>query len=228
MARHCTRVVSAVALPDFPGFASQFVGLPVRNRAVAPGAPNECRIRLGLDPFLPVLLVTGASQGATSVNDFMLETAKSHASMFAGWQVLHLAGHGGEGPLREAYARAGVQAVVLPFLHEMGLAWGAADLAISRAGANSVAEIALNAVPALFLPYPHHKDMHQRHNAQPLVDAGGAVMEIDRVDAAANLAAVGPILEGLMRDNARRGRMRETLRARPHENAAMTIARMLV
>jgi UDP-N-acetylglucosamine--N-acetylmuramyl-(pentapeptide) pyrophosphoryl-undecaprenol N-acetylglucosamine transferase len=162
------------------------------------------------------------------VNEFLVALANTQAAMFSGWQVLHLAGHGGEAPLREAYARAGVHALVLPFLHEMGLAWGAADLAVSRAGANSVAEIALNAVPALFLPYPHHHDMHQRHNARPLVDLGGAAMEIDRVETDANVAAVAPVLESLMRDEARRQRMREALRARPQADAALAIARMLV
>jgi UDP-N-acetylglucosamine--N-acetylmuramyl-(pentapeptide) pyrophosphoryl-undecaprenol N-acetylglucosamine transferase len=233
MARFCDRVVSAVPLPDMPGFASQVVGLPVRRRAIAPAGPDECRARLGLKPNVPVLLVTGASQGATSINALMVELARTAPSLFDGWQVLHLTGHGVDEPLRAAYTQAGIAAAVLPFLHEMGLAWGAADLAISRAGANSVAEIALNAVPTVFLPYPYHKDMHQRHNAQPLVNlggpgTGGAVMETDLIDPAANARHLTPILQSLMRDSSRRQGMREVLRAHPMPDAALTIARMLV
>jgi UDP-N-acetylglucosamine--N-acetylmuramyl-(pentapeptide) pyrophosphoryl-undecaprenol N-acetylglucosamine transferase len=232
MARFCDRVISAEPLPDMPGFASQVVGLPVRRRAIAPAGPDECRARLGLKPNVPVLLVTGASQGATSINALMLELART-PSLFDGWQVLHLAGHGADEPLRAAYTQAGIAATVHAFLHEMRLAWGAADLAISRAGANSVAEIALNAVPALFLPYPYHKDMHQRHNALQLVNlggpgAGGAVMETDLIDPAANARHLTPILQSLMRDSSRRQGMREILRAHPMPDAALTIARMLV
>ena len=115
-----------------------------------------------------------------------------------------------------------------PFLDQMGLAWGAAELAISRAGASSVAEAAQNAVPTLFLPYPYHKDMHQKHNAQPIVDAGGAVMAIDRIDAAANVREVSPVLAELLKSKSRRDTLRERLRAAPMPDAAMTIARMLV
>jgi UDP-N-acetylglucosamine--N-acetylmuramyl-(pentapeptide) pyrophosphoryl-undecaprenol N-acetylglucosamine transferase len=160
------------------------------------------------------------------MTDPMIELARTKPAMFNGWQVLHLAGHAADEPLREAYAKAGVRATVLPFVHEMGLAWGAAELAISRAGANSVAEIHANAVPALFLPYPHHADMHQRHNAQPLVEIGGAAMEVDHIDAKVNAANIGPVIESLLGDQARRGRIRSALKANPLADAATTIAKM--
>jgi len=83
-------------------------------------------------------------------------------------------------------------------------------------------------VPTLFLPYPHHKDMHQKHNAQPLVDLAGAMMVEDQIDAAANVETVGPVLRELMSDEPRRLTMREKLRAHDFPDAAMTIARMLV
>ncbi len=234
MAKDCTKVVSAIEVPMLPDFASEVVGLPIRTRAIAPAGADarECRSRLELDPNLPVLLITGASQGATSVNELMIELARSRSPMFEGWQILHLAGGGGgpaaDQPLREAYANAGIRATVLPFVHEMGLAWGAAELAISRAGANSVAEVWRNAVPTLFLPYPYHADMHQQHNARPLVDWGGAAMATDHIDAGINAAKIGPVIESLMRDAAKRHAMRDALRARPMPDAAMTIAKSVL
>jgi UDP-N-acetylglucosamine--N-acetylmuramyl-(pentapeptide) pyrophosphoryl-undecaprenol N-acetylglucosamine transferase len=110
----------------------------------------------------------------------------------------------------------------------MGLAWGAADLALSRAGANSVAEAAVNAVPTIFAPYPYHRDLHQKHNAEPLVDEGAAVMELDRIDPALNMEGLGRVLRELMTDPARRRAMRERLASRPREDAAMTIAELLL
>jgi UDP-N-acetylglucosamine--N-acetylmuramyl-(pentapeptide) pyrophosphoryl-undecaprenol N-acetylglucosamine transferase len=91
-----------------------------------------------------------------------------------------------------------------------------------------VAEIAVNAVPAIFLPYPHHRDQHQKHNAQPLVDLGGAVMIDDAVNAEANAAAIAPVLESLLRDEAKRNDMRATLAARRSPDAAEVIAKMVI
>lgn len=228
MARRCTKVVSAVALPTMPKFAENVVGMPVRRNALTPGKPEACRQRLSLEPDLPTLLVTGASQGAGSINSLMIELARSHADLFRNWQIYHLAGRGALQPIRDAYQQAGIRAVVCEFLDHMGVAWGAADLAISRAGASSVAEIAVNAVPAIFLPYPHHADMHQLHNAQPLADAGGAVIINDASDPAANARALLPVLSQLLNEPAKRKEMRSKLMAQRGPDAADTIARMLV
>ncbi|HRP64412.1 MAG TPA: UDP-N-acetylglucosamine--N-acetylmuramyl-(pentapeptide) pyrophosphoryl-undecaprenol N-acetylglucosamine transferase, partial [Phycisphaerales bacterium] len=148
--------------------------------------------------------------------------------LFAGWQVLHLAGRGADEPLRQAYAEAGIAALVMPFLHEMGLAWGSADVAISRAGANSVAEADANAVPTVFLPYPHHRDMHQKHNAQPLVDRGGAIMVIDQIAANANAMAMMPVLKRLLGDVEVRAAMRRSLKREGRIDAAEAIAREIL
>ncbi|HRQ76311.1 MAG TPA: glycosyltransferase [Phycisphaerales bacterium] len=228
MAKKCDRVLTAIELPMMPHFAKRVVGLPIRRRAQAPADAHECRARLGLDPAAPVLLVTGASQGATSINELMMELARSHHELFAGWQVLHLAGRGADEPLRQAYAEAGIAALVMPFLHEMGLAWGSADVAISRAGANSVAEADANAVPTVFLPYPHHRDMHQKHNAQPLVDRGGAIMVIDQIAANANAMAMMPVLKRLLGDVEVRAAMRRSLKREGRIDAAEAIAREIL
>jgi UDP-N-acetylglucosamine--N-acetylmuramyl-(pentapeptide) pyrophosphoryl-undecaprenol N-acetylglucosamine transferase len=230
LAARANRVLSAIEVPEMPGFASQIVGMPIRRRAVASNDPATCRVRLRMDPAAPMLLVTGASQGAASVNAFLAKLTTDMPELFSGWQVLHLSGSVDAEALRAYYGLAGISARVEPFLHEMGLAWGAADLAISRAGASSVAEAAHNAVPTLFLPYPHHKDMHQRRNAQPLADlpGGGAVVEVDRVDPAQNVQAIGPVLRELMHDRGRLDAMRANLRKHRPSDAALTIARLLV
>jgi len=110
----------------------------------------------------------------------------------------------------------------------MGPAWGAADLAVSRAGASSVAEAWANAVPTLFLPYPHHRDRHQHRNAEPMAAAGGAVVETEAGDPATNGAGPSATLRDLIRDEPRRRSMRAALRAHPAPDAAGTIARMLL
>jgi UDP-N-acetylglucosamine--N-acetylmuramyl-(pentapeptide) pyrophosphoryl-undecaprenol N-acetylglucosamine transferase len=110
----------------------------------------------------------------------------------------------------------------------MGLAWGAADLALSRAGANSVAEAIINGVPTVFAPYPYHHDLHQKWNAKPYHDEGVAVLCDDLIDAERNLATLGAALVGLMSDHGRRESMRSQLASRPRQDAALEIARAAV
>lgn len=234
IARRSDRVLSAVSTPEDPSFMRRIsstgggvVGMPLRRLAVAPSDASDCRRRLSLDPDLPTLLITGASQGSASMNALLIEIARHRPGLLQGWQVLHLTGSDDLSDLVAAYRTSAIPAVVLPFLNRMGLAWGASDAAISRAGANSVAEAAANAVPTLFLPYPHHRDHHQRLNAQPLVDRGGALIEVDRIAPAANLDALAPHVERLLRDADLRERMRRVLAAHPPNDAATTIARLL-
>ena len=225
VARRASETVSAVPVPQLPGFASAIVGMPIRRSAIAPASAESCREELGLDPGLPVLLVTGASQGAQTINDTMQALARTSAAAFEHWQVLHLCGAGGAvADLVKAYREAGVRAAVLPFLHRMGLAWGAAEMAISRAGANSVAEAQANHVPTIFVPYPWHKDLHQRENAQPLVDAGAAEISLDQIDVQRNLAGLGAQVLSLMHDAGRRMEMRRALQLRDSGDAAQRIA----
>jgi UDP-N-acetylglucosamine--N-acetylmuramyl-(pentapeptide) pyrophosphoryl-undecaprenol N-acetylglucosamine transferase len=231
--RWCDDVYSAIDLPMARDFASKVVGMPIRRRALAPGSKQQCREKLNIDPNRKTLLITGASQGATSINTFIREFANEHRDLFlhqgeGGWQIVHLTGSGSDQQMREVYSAAGISALVMPFLNEIGLAWGAADLALSRAGANSVAEAAVNGVPSLFLPYPYHKDMHQKYNAQPLIDLGGALMVTDQIDAAANMESVAPVLLELMHDDGRTKAMRQALLSHQFPDAAMVMARMLL
>lgn len=228
VARRATRIFTACPTPTRPNFAERMVGMPVRRAAIASLPPREARERLGLEPGLHTLLVTGASQGAASLNELLRLLVEKERTAFGGWQVLHLVGNADAAPLEAAYRAASVRARVLPFLHEMGLAWGAADLALSRAGANSVAEALLNAVPTVYAPYPYHADLHQKWNAQPSHDEGIAILCDDLIDAEKNHATLGAALVSLMTDHSRRENMRTKLLARTKDDAAREIARVAV
>ena len=156
------------------------------------------------------------------------EFAGSSSDKLADWQIYHLAGRGSSKELRSDYKQANLANKVDEFQTNMGLAWGAADLAISRSGASSVAEAWANAVPTVFLPYPYHKDDHQRLNAQPMVDVGGAVIETDRIDALENLNFVGKTVLLLMKDENQRTAMRRTLVDNAPGDAALVIAKILL
>ena len=226
IARQADLVLSTVDTVR-PGFASSITGLPIRSAALAPGDPEHCRRELGLAPGTHVLLVTGASQGASSLNRLMRRLLDAGHAGLANCQVIHLIGDGGDENIAEAYARAGIRAIVLPFLEQMGLAWGAASIAISRAGANSVGEIQANAVPSIFLPYPHHRDQHQAFNARPLIDAGGAYLVEDRDDST-TAESVGNLVANMFNNPLKRRGMADALAIQARPEAAEAVASVLL
>lgn len=200
----------------------------VRQGAIASEPREQCAVRLGLDAGLATLLVTGGSQGASSINGLLEALARRRSGAFAGWQALHQSGDAKWSErLNKAYAGAGVPAVVVETIEDMGSAWGAAEAAVGRAGAGTVAEVWANAVPTIFLPYPHHKDEHQRRNAAPLVEAGGAVVERDLIDPMRNLEGPGAAIAALLRHARRREAMRQGLRRLPPADGAARVAEAL-
>ena len=178
IARRADRVLTSVET-DLP-VSGLPMGVPLRKASIPDRSPEEARIALGLEADRPTLLVTGASQGARSIDRFLLTMLESRPGFFDGWQVLHLAG-GDLDALSAAYSNAGIRASVRPFLKTMGLAWSAADLAISRGGASSVAEITMSRTPAIILPYPWHADRHQARNAASLENLGAVTVLDDPV-----------------------------------------------
>ena len=146
-------------------------GTPVRPQFL-PRDAVACRAALGFDPARPVVLVTGGSQGASGVNNLILAALPFLAG--ENWQFLHLAGANDFEKVKSAYAAHGLRAVVGPFLAEMDLALGSATIAVSRAGASSLAEIAALRLPALLVPFPAAADNHQYFNARAFEAAGAA------------------------------------------------------
>jgi UDP-N-acetylglucosamine--N-acetylmuramyl-(pentapeptide) pyrophosphoryl-undecaprenol N-acetylglucosamine transferase len=173
----------------YPAFSLTPVGPIVRNQARAPAPPEQCRQQLGLDPNKPTLVVSGASQGATSINAFILALIRKSPEIFNGWQILHQAGPDRIQAVEAEYSTLPVTAKVVGLVDEVGLMWGAATLALARSGAGTVAELWANSVPTLFMPYPYHRDEHQRHNARPMVDAGLATILDDHIDPVCNINA---------------------------------------
>ncbi len=207
----------------------------VRATARPPGDSAACKLALGFDPHRPVLMVTGGSLGAASLSGLLplLASSQTGALRTGAWQVLHQVGRG-EGPLSTSaleriYAEAQVPARVVQFCSQMGLWWGAADLAIARAGAGSVAEAWASAVPTIFLPYPYHKDQHQVANAKPLEVCGGAVIVTDRIDPKLTLAdGASAVIEGLLADGTKRAAMRQALIGLGPVDGALQVAKAVL
>ncbi|HXF35603.1 MAG TPA: UDP-N-acetylglucosamine--N-acetylmuramyl-(pentapeptide) pyrophosphoryl-undecaprenol N-acetylglucosamine transferase, partial [Actinomycetota bacterium] len=136
----------------------------------------EARQALGLAGGRRTVLVTGGSQGALRI-DRAAAGAVRILRHRADLQLLVLTGPAHAGQLDRAGEEAGALAVrAVPFLERMELAYAAADLVVSRAGASTVAEVAVCGLPAILVPYPHATANHQEANARALARAGGAVV----------------------------------------------------
>jgi UDP-N-acetylglucosamine--N-acetylmuramyl-(pentapeptide) pyrophosphoryl-undecaprenol N-acetylglucosamine transferase len=197
-------------------------GCPIRSDILHPPPREEASARLMVEPNLQTLVITGASQGARTVNEGVLELMKSLT--LRGWQVLHLAGRDHGETVRAGYRDLGLAARVIDFTPAMADVWAVADLAISRSGASSCAELTACGVPSVLMPYPFHRDLHQKANAKVLADAGAAVLVEDQRDKKKNAEALKPVLESLLYDLTKRQAMSAAARKLGHPDAAQAVA----
>ncbi len=198
---------------------------PPLRHCVVDSLESRCNYeKFGLNPHLLTLLVTGASQGATTLNELVPALAKQNPNRFQGWQILHIAGTGHVEDVQADWSELSIPVHVAEFVEEMGSAWGVADLAITRGGANTIAELAMNAVPAVVLPYPYHQDDHQRKNAQELSLAGGVLIEKDHIQTERNLKQAGNTILELMKDHQQRFIMQQAINSLMPINGSVAIA----
>jgi UDP-N-acetylglucosamine--N-acetylmuramyl-(pentapeptide) pyrophosphoryl-undecaprenol N-acetylglucosamine transferase len=176
-ARLATRV--AVTAPGTPLRGAEHVGMPLRSAISSldrAAARAEGRAVFGLDPDRPTLLVFGGSQGAASLNRAAVGAADALTE--AGVQVLHARGPKNTDVSVPARPAGRAPYVVVDYLERMDLAYAAADLALCRAGAVTVAELSAVGLPAAFVPLPIGNG-EQRRNALPVVEAGGGLLVDD-------------------------------------------------
>jgi UDP-N-acetylglucosamine--N-acetylmuramyl-(pentapeptide) pyrophosphoryl-undecaprenol N-acetylglucosamine transferase len=194
------------------------VGNPVRG-AIAALAPPAQRFagRTGRTH----LLVLGGSLGARALN-LALPPALALLPPERRPEVLHQCGNRGFDEAREAYAAAGVEAQVVPFIEDMAGTYGWADLAVCRAGALTLAELTAAGLGAVLVPFPHAVDDHQTRNAEALVAAGAAELIQERD---VNVEHLAHRLDELLADRARLLAMAEAARALAKPDAAEVIAR---
>lgn len=175
------------------------VGLPLRP-AIAQLASrleqDKAQVRresaqaLGLDPQRPIIVVTGGSLGAKSINDAVSASAPE---LLRYAQIVHLTGNGKLDDVVQTVTRnAGEQTVsglreesvpghdyhAAAYLERIDQAFGCADLVICRSGAGTVSELTALGIPAIYVPLPIGNG-EQRFNAQPVVEAGGGIMVAD-------------------------------------------------
>lgn len=165
------RPLARRVLTGFPDTLAggELVGNPVRAEISQLPGPGE-RMNGRTGPL--AILVIGGSLGASAFTE-VVPRALARLPEADRPVVLHQAGRQFDAT-RKAYRAAGVDGDVRDFVDDMASAWAAADLAICRAGALTVAELSAAGVAAVLVPFPHAVDDHQRANARFLSDADAA------------------------------------------------------
>ena len=172
LARVADRVLAG--FPDAFGASTAVIwtGNPVRDEIARLAAP-EIRYRARSGPL--ALTVIGGSLGAQALNEAVPQALALLTSVER-LRVTHQAGARLLDAAKASYARAGVEATVVPFISDMSAQYAGSDLIICRAGASTIAELAAAGVASVLVPYPHAVDDHQARNARFLSERGAAVL----------------------------------------------------
>jgi len=194
-------------------------GYPTRPELAA-RTPAEARLSLGLLPDQPVLLVTGGSKGARSINRAVTANLGTLLKMA---QVLHLTGQLDWPEIQDFQKNLDPYLApryhAYPYLHDMGAALASADIVVSRAGASTLGEYPLFGLPAILVPYPYAW-RYQKVNASYLVDRGAARMIADDQLSQKLLPAVSELLGDTESLNAMRAAMKSLARPEASQQLA--------
>ncbi|HWB59069.1 MAG TPA: undecaprenyldiphospho-muramoylpentapeptide beta-N-acetylglucosaminyltransferase [Chthoniobacteraceae bacterium] len=203
----------------FPKSRCEVTGTPIR-RSLAGRVPREQALAaFGLKPDRKTLLVMGGSQGARGINKAVLDALPEFKK--DPLQIIHLTGREGEAEAIAAYKQADFPAYAAAFYHKMEEAYSAADCAISRSGAASLAELSHFAIPSILIPYPHAAENHQALNAEIFARAGAAEVLVEAETTAEILSAK---VRALVGDTMGLQRMSERLKTLAPAGAAERVA----
>jgi UDP-N-acetylglucosamine--N-acetylmuramyl-(pentapeptide) pyrophosphoryl-undecaprenol N-acetylglucosamine transferase len=177
--RMTARLVRAVLLgfkecaQFFPKVHTEVTGTPIRDDLKRIERKTALQ-QLGLRDDLKTLLVMGGSQGASGINQAVIKSMSAFKDLPL--QVIHLAGARDESLVADNYRRENIPAFVAAFHYQMEAVYSAADFAIARSGAASLAELAAFSLPAILIPYPFAADNHQTRNAEIFARSDAAII----------------------------------------------------
>lgn len=234
------RIPTLVFEPNFvPGFANRLVAPLVSGAAVhfaetgryfrrceVTGVPVReafFQSRNQHSTVTPMLLVFGGSQGAHAINKVVMDSVVQLRTRIPGIHIVHQTGERDYNDAQSAYANLGDSVEVHRFIDDMPGLFARASLLICRSGASTVAEVTAAGKPAIFVPFPHAADDHQKRNAEALQRAGAAIMLGEsNLTRESLVEAVG----SLFSDPSRLEQMGDAARELSHPNAARDIAAM--
>jgi UDP-N-acetylglucosamine--N-acetylmuramyl-(pentapeptide) pyrophosphoryl-undecaprenol N-acetylglucosamine transferase len=214
---------TAAMLPPAAASKARAVGCPIGAKFVAADR-SEAIDYFSLDPNRKTLLVNGGSQGAATINEAIAMIDDDLGEFGDSWQMLHVTGLSEITEVSDLDDAKTMPSVTLKYCDRMDLAYAAADVALCRGGASTAAELAASGTPGVIMPYPYHKDDHQRLNAVPLADCGAAIICKDAADGVENARMLRENLIELLGDSERLETMRSSAVSMARPSAAAQVA----
>ncbi|MBN2804925.1 MAG: undecaprenyldiphospho-muramoylpentapeptide beta-N-acetylglucosaminyltransferase [Deltaproteobacteria bacterium] len=163
------------SLQEFRGDVAIYTGNPVKKSILEAAALKKEQAKDGHKKKKINILVMGGSQGAGSIDE-KVPKAIALAEVAKQVKVLHQGKEDNMEAVAAAYKEGKIDAVVTTFIDDTAKAFLNADFIIARSGATTVSELTVMGLPAIFLPYPWHKDNQQYKNAIPMMENGAAVV----------------------------------------------------
>jgi UDP-N-acetylglucosamine--N-acetylmuramyl-(pentapeptide) pyrophosphoryl-undecaprenol N-acetylglucosamine transferase len=211
------------------GFADAARRMPSRCRQLVTGNPVRGEIsKLATSPLVADksrrLLVLGGSQGSAALNEAFLSCVERHPHDFAGWRIVHQTGRREVNVVRDRYSKLKLDVSVDAFFDDLTEHYRDASLAVARAGALTLSELACAGVPAILIPYRKAVRNHQRHNAYSFEHVGAARIVRQSVDPALTSANLHEELKTLLTNDGLRARMARAIRSLARPDAAIFVA----
>jgi UDP-N-acetylglucosamine--N-acetylmuramyl-(pentapeptide) pyrophosphoryl-undecaprenol N-acetylglucosamine transferase len=202
-------------------------GCPLRKNFLSPN-PQNVYDDLGLDISKKTLLVTGASSGAVSINNAVAGILADLGEFAGTWQIVHLTGTANLQAVEDSYVGSKISYHLVDYYDEMQDLYAACDLLIGRGGAVSIAEFTQSQKPVICMPYPYHKDNHQKRNAADLCQVGAAIIVEDTpYTPQKTQETLIKVLKDLMDNKEKLDAMRDAAKSTSPKNAAKTIAKII-
>jgi UDP-N-acetylglucosamine--N-acetylmuramyl-(pentapeptide) pyrophosphoryl-undecaprenol N-acetylglucosamine transferase len=170
------------------------------------------------------VVVLGGSQGSLALNEAFLTCVEQMPDQFSGWQIVHQTGARDLQHIRRRYEACGISAEVASFFQDPVELYRGAALAVSRAGALTLSELACAGVPAVLIPYPKAIRNHQRLNAYAFEHVGAARVVRQAVDPQKTQTHLQDELAALLPNTELRGRMARAMRSLARPDAASVVA----
>ena len=209
----------------------EYVGIPVDERIVktTPKIKSEACKQLGIPDSATVLLLSGGGNGSLRLNQLLLSVAKNLLEANLSLYILHVTGRSHEQSVKQLYKQKLPKAeqkrvIVQGFTADFYAYTAAADLVVTRAGATTLAELAIEGKACLIIPSPFLTGGHQLKNAQQLAEAGAAVIADENIEPDEFLVVVNKLLA----DDHRRFELAKNLYATAMPDAAAKLATIII
>ena len=229
LARWATKIATGAPLKyyPYPKDKARYIGIPIAGEFTpfSIEAKRQAKQKLGFDPDRPLVVITGGGLGAKRIND---ASAQALDALLPVTSVLLISGMAQYDELRAITPQADSRFQLHSFVSNgMATMLGAADIAVARAGATTILELAALATPTILIPNAYLTGGHQLKNAKVYSDAK-AVVVVNEDDMMADAGHLGLAIKSLLAETSDRTRMAKSFHSFSKPTAAIDMAEMIL